>query len=158
MQFERFKLVDRIVEIDTGERTIRCEAAVPQQSSIFDAHFPGYPLMPGVLLLESMAQTSGWMILGLQGFRQMPFLAAAREAKFRVLVRPGDRLEMSAKIVHEGSGFALTQAQGMLDGKIACDATITFRVVDFPKPEFKQDMLKFARELSFPMNLVAADD
>jgi 3-hydroxyacyl-[acyl-carrier-protein] dehydratase len=158
MQFERFKLVDRIVEIDTAERTIRCEASVPMESSIFEGHFPGYPLMPGVLLLESMAQTSGWMILGLQGFRQMPFLAAAREAKFRSFVGPGSKLDMSARIVHEGSGFALTQAQGMLDGKVACDATITFRVIDFPKPEFKQQMLKFAQELSFPMNLVAADD
>ncbi len=77
MQFERFKLVDRILEINTAERTIRCEAIVPTESSIFDRHFPGHPLMPGVLMLESMAQTSGWMILGIQGFRKMPFLAAA---------------------------------------------------------------------------------
>jgi len=157
MQFERFKLVDRIVQIDTGERTIRCEGTVPMESPVFEGHFPGHPLMPGVLLLESMAQTSGWMILGLQGFRQMPFLAAAREAKFRTFVGPGSKLIMTAKIVHEGSGFALTQAQGELDGKVACDATITFRVVDFPKPEFKQEMLKFARELNFPMDLVAND-
>lgn len=157
MQFERFKLVDRILELDTQERTIRCEALVPMESPVFEGHFPGHPLMPGVLLLESMAQTSGWMILGLQGFRRMPFLAAAREAKFRSFVGPGSRLEMSAKIVHDGSGFALTQAQGMLDGKVACDATITFRVVDFPTPAFKQEMLRFARELSFPMQLVADD-
>ena len=157
MQFERFKLVDRIVQIDTGERTIRCEGTVPMESPVFEGHFPGHPLMPGVLLLESMAQTSGWMILGLQGFRQMPFLAAAREAKFRTFVGPGSKLIMTAKIVHEGSGFALTQAQGELDGKVVCDATITFRVVDFPKPEFKQEMLKFARELNFPMDLVAND-
>jgi 3-hydroxyacyl-[acyl-carrier-protein] dehydratase len=157
MQFERFKLVDRIAEINTTDRTIRCEATVPSESTILDHHFPGYPLMPGVLMLESMAQTSGWMILGVQGFRQMPFLAAAREAKFRTFVEPGDRLDLSAKMVHDGSGYALTQAQGMRDGKVVCDATITFRVVDFPKPEFKQEMLKFARELSFPMDLVAND-
>ena len=157
MQFERFKLVDRIAQIDTGERTIRCEGTVPMESPVFEGHFPGHPLMPGVLLLESMAQTSGWMILGLQGFRQMPFLAAAREAKFRSFVGPGSKLIMTAKIVHEGSGFALTQAQGELDGKVVCDATITFRVVNFPKPEFKQEMLKFARELNFPMDLVAND-
>jgi 3-hydroxyacyl-[acyl-carrier-protein] dehydratase len=59
--------------------------------------------------------------------------------------------------VHEGSGFALTQAQGTHDGKVVCDATITFRVVDFPKPEFKQQMLKFAEELHFPMQMVAND-
>jgi 3-hydroxyacyl-[acyl-carrier-protein] dehydratase len=157
MQFERFKLVDRILEIDTAERTIRCEAIVPTESPILDHHFPGFPLMPGVLMLESMAQTSGWMILGIQGFRQMPFLAAAREAKFRTFVEPGTKLDMTAKMLHDGSGFALTQAKGTRDGKVVCDATITFRVVDFPKPEFKRDMLKFARELEFPMQLVADD-
>ena len=157
MQFERFKLVDRILEIDTAARSIRCEAVVPTESTILDHHFPGFPLMPGVLMLESMAQTSGWMILGIQGFRKMPFLAAAREAKFRTFVEPGTKLDMSAKMVHDGSGFALTQAQGMHNGKVVCDATITFRVVDFPKPEFKEQMLKFAQELSFPMHMVAND-
>ena len=157
MQFERFKLIDRIVEIDTVGRSIRCEADVPDESSIFDHHFPGHPLLPGVLMLESMAQTSGWMILGVHGFRKMPFLAAAREAKFRTFVEPGTRLEMSAKMVHDGSGFALTQAQGTLEGKVVCDATITFRVVDFPKPEFREQMLKFAQELNFPMHMVAND-
>jgi 3-hydroxyacyl-[acyl-carrier-protein] dehydratase len=157
MQFERFKLVDRILEIDAQARTIRCEANVPMESTIFDNHFPGYPLLPGVLMLESMAQTSGWMILGIQGFRKMPFLAAAREAKFRTFVEPGTRLDMSAKMVHDGSGFALTQAQGMHDGKVVCDATITFRVVDFPKPVFREQMLKFAHELGFPMQMVAND-
>jgi len=157
MQFERFKLVDRILEINTTDRTIRCEAVVPTESTILDHHFPGYPLMPGVLMLESMAQTSGWMILGVQGFRKMPFLAAAREAKFRTFVEPGTMLEMSAKMVHDGSGFALTQAQGSHEGRVVCDATITFRVVDFPKPEFKAEMLRFARELEFPMHMVADD-
>ncbi len=57
---------------------------------------------------------------------------------------------MSAKMVHDGSGFALTQAQGAHDGKVVCDATITFRVVDFPKPEFKQQMLKFAERTALP--------
>src|SRR6187401_2651109 len=112
MRLEYFQLLDRIVELDIANRTIRTEATVPLESTIFQGHFPGHPLMPGVLLLESMAQTSGWMILGLQGFRQMPFLAAAREAKFRSFVGPGSKLIMTAKIVHEGSGFALTQAQG----------------------------------------------
>jgi 3-hydroxyacyl-[acyl-carrier-protein] dehydratase len=157
MQFERFKLIDRILDIDTAERSIRCEAIVPTESSILDHHFPGYPLMPGVLMLESMAQTSGWMILGVQSFRKMPFLAAAREAKFRTFVEPGTKLDMSAKMVHDGSGYALTQAEGRHDGKVVCDATITFRVVDFPKPEFRQQMLKFAEELNFPMHMVAND-
>ncbi len=71
-----------------GERSER-EAIVPTQSTIFEGHFPGYPLMPGVLLLETMAQTSGWLIIGLTKFTRMPFLAAFKEAKLRSFVTPG---------------------------------------------------------------------
>ena len=80
MRLEYFQLLDRIVELDIANRTIRTEATVPQESTIFQGHFPGYPLMPGVLLLETMAQTSGWLVIGLTKFQRMPFLAAFKEA------------------------------------------------------------------------------
>ena len=54
-----------IVDLDAAARTIRAEANVPTHSTIFEGHFPGYPLMPGVLLIEAMAQTSGWLVIGL---------------------------------------------------------------------------------------------
>jgi len=65
MRFEYFQLIDRIVDLDRGNRTIRTQATVPASSTIFEGHFPGLPLMPVVLLLESMAQTSGWLIIGI---------------------------------------------------------------------------------------------
>ena len=68
MQLEYFKLIDRIVDLNVAERTIVVEAQVPQNSTIFEGHFPGYPIMPGVLLIESMAQTSGWLLLALMKF------------------------------------------------------------------------------------------
>src|SRR6188472_290426 len=129
MRLEYFQLIDRIIDIDLNGRTIRAEAIVPTASTIFEGHFPGYPLMPGVLLLEAMAQTSGWAILMLLKFQRMPFLAAAREAKFRGFVLPGATLDLHSKIVHDGSGFAVAKAEGKLDGKGVCDATIMFRVV-----------------------------
>ena len=89
MRLEYFQLIDRIVDLDLGKRTICVEAQVPLESTIFEGHFPGYPLMPGVLLLECMAQTSGWLIIGLMRFDRMPFLAAVKEGKFRSFVRPG---------------------------------------------------------------------
>ena len=61
MRLEYFQLIDRIAAVDLTSRTIRMEANVPEQSTIFEGHFPGYPLMPGVLLTEAMAQTSGWL-------------------------------------------------------------------------------------------------
>jgi 3-hydroxyacyl-[acyl-carrier-protein] dehydratase len=145
MRLEQFQLIDRVVEFDAANKSIRCDATVPLKASIFDGHFPGYPLMPGVLLLESMAQTSGWAILLLLKFERMAFLAAVREAKFRTFVSPGAKLEMSAKIVHEGSGFSVTEAQGKLDGKAVCDATLMFRVIEFPNREVRRSMLDFAK-------------
>ena len=64
--------------------TIRAEA-VFQPPYDFEGHFPGHPLMPGVLLMEAMAQTSGWLIIGLTKFTRMPFLVAFKEAKLRTL-------------------------------------------------------------------------
>ena len=65
MRLEYFQLIDRVVDISLGDRKIRAEATVPQASTVFEGHFPGHPLMPGVLLIEAMAQTSGWLLIGL---------------------------------------------------------------------------------------------
>jgi 3-hydroxyacyl-[acyl-carrier-protein] dehydratase len=150
MRFEYFQLIDRIVELDLEKRTIRTQAIVPTASTIFEGHFPGFPLMPGVLLLESMAQASGWLIIGVTGFSRMPFLAAFTQAKLRAFVKPGDTLEVTAAISHEGSGFARTKAEIRHDGKLACNAEITFRVVEFPNAEFRRHMEKAAAALAFP--------
>src|SRR5688500_14362125 len=98
MQLEYFRLIDRIVSLDLDARTIRVEADVPTESTIFEGHFPGMPLMPGVLLLETMAQASGWLILGLTKFSGMPLLAAFKEAKLRSFITPGTPLQISATL------------------------------------------------------------
>jgi 3-hydroxyacyl-[acyl-carrier-protein] dehydratase len=134
--------------------TIRVEANVPTESTIFEGHFPGRPLMPGVLLIESMAQASGWLIIARTRFEKMPFLAAVKEAKLRTFVTPGQALIVSAKIAHEGSGFAMTEASVTLDGKTVCNADITFRVVDFPKGDFLDNMHAVARRIAFPLEAV----
>ena len=150
MRLEYFQLIDRIIEIDIEGRKLRAEATVPTASTIFEGHFPGYPLMPGVLLLETMAQASGWLILGLTGFTRMPFLAAFKEAKLRSFVTPGQTLIACAELLHEGSGFAMTKAEIQLDGKRVCNAEITFRVVEFPSPAFRASMQEVAAIIAFP--------
>src|ERR1700710_2497929 len=100
MHLEYFHLIDRIVELDVGERTITVEAQVPKHNTIFEGHFPGHPLMPGVLLIEAMAQTSGWLQIALMKFERMAFLAAVKEAKMRTFVLPGELLKIDAGIVH----------------------------------------------------------
>src|ERR1700685_3082899 len=111
MQLEYFTLIDRIVDLNIGEKTITVEAQVPEHSTIFEGHFPGFPIMPGVLLTEAMAQSSGWLLLGVMKFERMPFLAMINEAKMRGFVSPGALLTIEANMVHEGSGYAITEAR-----------------------------------------------
>src|SRR6476659_8201808 len=111
--------------------------------------------MPGVLLIEAMAQASGWLIIGRTKFAKMPFLAALKEVKLRTFVTPGQALVVSAKIAHEGSGFALTEAEIEADGKTVCNAGIMFRVVDFPKGEFLASMHDVARRIALPLEIPA---
>src|SRR6202166_204528 len=101
MQLEYFQLIDRIVDLNVGERTITVEAQVPEHNTIFEGHFPGYAIMPGVLLIEAMAQTSGWLLVALTKFERMPILAAVKDAKLRALVRPGERIDIAANLLHE---------------------------------------------------------
>jgi 3-hydroxyacyl-[acyl-carrier-protein] dehydratase len=155
MRLEYFLLLDRIVDLNLGDRTIRTQATVPTASTIFEGHFPGYPLMPGVLLIETMAQTSGWLIIGLTKFTRMPFFAAVKEAKLRSFVTPGQVLAVSASIVHDGSGFAITKAEIRHDDKVVCNAELTFRVVEFPSPDFRASMEKIAAEIAFPTQALA---
>jgi len=155
MRIEYFQLIDRITALNLSDLTIRAEASVPTTSTIFEGHFPGRPLMPGVLLIESMAQASGWLIIAHTRFERMPFLAALKEVKLRSFVTPGQTLAVSAKLVHEGSGFAVTKAEIRAGGKLVCNAEITFRVVDFPKGEFLTSMHEVARRIALPTETAA---
>jgi 3-hydroxyacyl-[acyl-carrier-protein] dehydratase len=155
MRLEYFQLIDRVVDLDLTGQTIRTEARVPATSTIFEGHFPGYPLMPGVLLIEAMAQTAGWLVIGVTKFTRMPFFAALKEAKLRAFVTPGQDLALSAKLVHLGSGFAVAKAEIHRDGELACNAEITFRLVEFPNPEFRANMERMAQILEFPVGTPA---
>jgi 3-hydroxyacyl-[acyl-carrier-protein] dehydratase len=151
MQIEYFQLIDRIVDLNLGEKTITVEAQVPEKSTIFEGHFPGYPIMPGVLLTEAMAQSSGWLLLGLMKFERMPFLAIIKEAKMRGFVSPGQLLTIDAKVEHEGSGFAVTSAKVRVGTELRCSADLTFRHIPFPHPDLRVHMDAMAHKIGFPL-------
>jgi 3-hydroxyacyl-[acyl-carrier-protein] dehydratase len=115
-------MVDRILSLEG--QTITVESRVPDASPVFEGHFPGYPLMPGVLLVK--------------------------EAKFRSFVGPGAPLEVTSTLEHDGSGFAVTKARVTSDGKRICDAELTLRIMDFPAPELAQAMRARAVEIGLP--------
>ena len=151
MRLEYFQLIDRVIELNLADRTISTEATIPTTSTVFEGHFPGNPLMPGVLLLETMAQTSGWLLVAMNGFKRAAYLAAVKDAKFRTFVRPGDRLTIEAKMAHDGSGYAITEAKIFRDGKKICDATLTMSVLDFPNVEMEKQVRDLAVRIGFTL-------
>ena len=155
MRLEYFQLIDRIVDLKIADQKISTEATVPVTNTIFEGHFPGFPLMPGVLLIEAMAQTSGWLVVASHRFERMAFLAAVKDAKFRMFVTPGQKLSVTAALTHSGSGYAITDASISLDGKTICDATLTLRVLDFPNDEMKLRMREAAARVGFPAEVPA---
>jgi 3-hydroxyacyl-[acyl-carrier-protein] dehydratase len=157
MRLEYFQMIDRIVGLDLDGRTITAQAQIPDTSPVFEGHFPGHPLMPGVLLVEAMAQTSGWLVIAITNFERMPFLAAVKDAKLRTFVTPGQLLSLTAKLVHDGSGYAITKAAVAIEGKNVADSEITLRVMPFPNRSFRASMTETAARIGFPAK-VPADD
>ena len=150
MQLEYFQLIDRILDLNLEGKTITVEAQVPKTSTVFEGRFPGYPIMPGVLLIEAMAQTSGWLLLAAMKFERMAFLAAVKEAKMRGFVTPGEVLTIDASIAHEGSGYAITEAKIRVGGKLRCNSTLMLSHVPFPNSDLRGHMDAVARRIGFP--------
>jgi 3-hydroxyacyl-[acyl-carrier-protein] dehydratase len=154
MNLDYFQLIDRIVDLNLEAKTITVEARVPEKHTIFEGHFPGFPIMPGVLLTEAMAQSCGWLILGVLKFERMPFLAIVKEAKMRGFVSPGQVLTIDANLEHEGSGFAVAKAKGRIGKDLKCSAEITFGLSPFPDPAFRVHMDAMANKIGFPLQAV----
>ncbi|MFG5117338.1 3-hydroxyacyl-ACP dehydratase FabZ family protein [Methylorubrum sp. POS3] len=132
MRLEYFEMIDSVVRLDRAAGRIEARALVPDASPVFEGHFPGHPLVPGVLLTETMAQASGYLVLAHLDFAQMPFLMAVDKARFRSFVGPGAALDIEASLEHDGSGYAVTKAAIRHEGKALCDAELRFRTMPFP--------------------------
>ena len=156
MRLEYFQLIDRIVDLNLDDRTIRVEANVPTDSTIFEGHFPGYPLMPGVLLIEAMAQTSGWLVIALTEFTRMPFLAAVKEAKLRTFVTPGQTLSVVGQArarrlrLRDDRGRDHGRRQAGLQRRASRSAWSISRT-----REFRASMEEVAARIGFPMEALA---
>ena len=146
MRLEYFQMIDRIVDFDAAAGRIHAKAFVPETSPVFEGHFPGYPILPGVLLIETMAQASGFLILGMNGLSRMPFFAGSKKAKFRKFIEPGAELDIYATLTHDGSGFAMTEARIESNGPV-CDAELMLRIMDFPVPELVENMRERVRQI-----------
>jgi 3-hydroxyacyl-[acyl-carrier-protein] dehydratase len=150
MRLEYFEMIDEIVHLDRAAGRIEALSVVPEASPVFEGHFPGHPLVPGVLLTETMAQASGYLVLAHLGFAQMPFLMAVDKARFRSFVGPGATLNVEASLEHDGSGYAVTKAAIRHAGKLLADAELRFRTMPFPDG-LDAPMRERARKIGLPL-------
>ena len=129
-----FLLVDRVVEIEPGKR-VRAYKNVSANEPFFAGHFPGMPVMPGVLQIEALAQASAFLTASLEGFdpgKQVAFLMSIDDVKFRRLVEPGDRLDLEVELVQSRRGIIKVHGKSSVDGDRACEATITAAIRERP--------------------------
>jgi 3-hydroxyacyl-[acyl-carrier-protein] dehydratase len=147
MRLEYFQMIDRFVEVNIDERKVKSICKVPEKSTVFEGHFPGFPLMPGVLLCECMAQTTGWMVSVLTGFTGLPMLVGLKNAKIRNAVFPGTELTFEGVIDHVGSGYAMAKCKGQSKDGPICDAELAFRLAPYPGPEFRKAMVEMGEKV-----------
>jgi 3-hydroxyacyl-[acyl-carrier-protein] dehydratase len=132
MRLEYLEMVDTVDVFDAEKGHIEATGILPEKSTIFEGHFPGYPVMPGVLLLETMNHTSGWLMLGLNRFTRLPFFVGAKRVKIKRFVLPGQVMRITVDLVHEGSGFCITKGEIRVDGEFIAEAEMTMMLMDFP--------------------------
>jgi len=122
-----FLLVDRIVEYDPAGGRIVGEKAVTASEWFFQGHFPGLPVMPGVLQVEALAQTMAVYVARQEGFGdRIGLFAGIEECRFKRVVSPGDRLRLEVTMEKLGRRFGRGRAVASVDGEVACEATLTF--------------------------------
>jgi 3-hydroxyacyl-[acyl-carrier-protein] dehydratase len=125
-----FLLIDRVVEFERGKRLVAIKN-VTMNEPFFQGHFPGYPLMPGVLIVEAMAQAGAIIMLNEIPDREkkLAVFTGIEKAKFRRPVTPGDQLRIEVDVVSMKSRLGRMEAKAYVDGKVACQATLTCSIV-----------------------------
>jgi 3-hydroxyacyl-[acyl-carrier-protein] dehydratase len=125
-----FLLVDRILELDLEKGTILGQKNVTFNEAFFQGHFPDAPLMPGVLILEALAQAGGVLVHLKESMPKVAVLLAVNNAKFRLPVRPGDILLLKGEGIHFSSKGGRIHSTALVNGKVAVEAEISFALVD----------------------------
>jgi 3-hydroxyacyl-[acyl-carrier-protein] dehydratase len=130
-----FLLVDRITEMNEGKDIIGYKN-VSISEPVFEGHFPGHPIYPGVMILEGMAQAGGILALKSAGFTdeelksKVIYFMSIDRAKFRTPVKPGDKLEYKIEVLKLRKNLIVLDGKAFVDGKLAAEAELKAMVVD----------------------------
>src|SRR6202012_283336 len=125
-----FLLIDRIVEFEPTKRLVAVKN-VTINEPFFQGHFPGYPIMPGVLVVEAMAQAGGIIMMAVMPDRseKLVVFTGIERAKVRRPVTPGDQWRIGVDVLSFRTRAGRINGRAMVDGKLACEATLTCQVV-----------------------------
>ncbi len=125
-----FLLVDRILEVEDGKRIVGIKN-VSAGEQFFTGHFPGRPVMPGVLVVEAMAQTAGVLMLSRkENIGKLAYFMSISNVKFRRVVIPGDQLRLEVEVTRLKTRTGQIHAQALVEGKVVCEADLMFSLVD----------------------------
>lgn len=123
-----FLLVDKVVEIEEEKRVVGIKN-VTINEPFFEGHFPEYPVMPGVLILEALAQVGAIAVLGVeQNKGKIGFLAGIDKCRFKRQVKPGDQLRLEVEITRMRGSIGKGKGVATVDGQVACEAEIMFAI------------------------------
>lgn len=147
MRLEHFQMIDRVERLDRAAKTIVCRCEVPAASSVFEGHFPGHPLLPGTLMIESIAQCCGLLVLALQDFAKLPVLIGVDKARMRAMVTPGAVLAAEGRLVQEGAVYAAAEGTLFHEGRKVAEAEIRLGTIPFPSDQLRRDAEDFARRI-----------
>ena len=123
-------MVDRILEMEPGKRAVGIKN-VSANEPVFQGHYPGMPIFPGVLMIEAMAQTGGVALMTLPELAgRVPLFAGIDEAKFKRPVFPGDQLRLEVEIIAMKRGLGIGAGKAFVGDELKCEAIIKFALVD----------------------------
>ncbi|WEV37152.1 3-hydroxyacyl-ACP dehydratase FabZ [Lactobacillus sp. ESL0677] len=121
-------LVDRVLDYQAGKYAIACKN-LTMNEAFFQGHFPGNPVMPGVLIVEALAQTGAIALLTLPEFKgKTAYFGGIKKARFRKMVIPGDSLRLEVELDKLRGSAGIGKAKALVDGEVACTCELTFAI------------------------------
>lgn len=144
----RYIMIDRILEVQKN-KSVTAVKNITLSDDVFMDHFPGNPIYPGALILESLSQTAGALIEISHDFRYKAIVFMVENAKYRDYIRPGDQVMLKAEIMSEKENYVRVKAKATVGTTVKVNANLVFTLVDME--EFSDRRLRYLSEILYEM-------